>query len=378
MLFEVAPSQLEGFLASKTIAGLNVTIPYKQAVIPFCTRLSPEAEAIGAVNTMVQEEDGTYTGYNTDYLGMHFLLQQADITLANKKVIILGSGGTYKTAHYVAQQEGAKEIVCISRAGENNYENLHLHQDADILINTTPVGMFPHLQNMPLSLKAFPQCSGVIDVIYNPLRTRLVLEAKRIGIPAIGGLGMLAEQAVQAANLFTKEVLPPSTTSHILKELIQQTENIVLVGMPGSGKTTLGKQVAEKANRTFVDVDDMIFQAEGKTAEELIVSKGEEYFRSCETNAILELAKQTGLVIATGGGAVLRSENTIALKQNGRVYYIKRGLTSLATAGRPLSANLTALFEKRDPIYKQVADVEIENNNTLADAAKAIWEDFAT
>ena len=377
-LFQVEPEDLTEFLNNEALEGLNVTIPYKKDVIAFCESLSKEAKEIGAVNTMKRMQDGGWAGYNTDYSGFLYLLKQADISLKDKKVAILGSGGTSLTVTYAAKKQGAKEIVCISRTGESNYGNLYLHKDAQIVVNTTPVGMYPQTEESAVSLTEFPLCEGVIDVIYNPLRTRLVLQAEAKGIPAVGGLGMLAEQAVQAAALFTGEEPQHNTAKGVLKKLQQSTENIVLVGMPGSGKTSVGRQLARELSRPFIDIDQVIFEEEGSTAEELINTKGEPYFRECERKAIQKIAAQTRLVVATGGGAVLAEGNRIALKQNGRLYYINRKTESLATQGRPLSVNTEKLYIERHPIYTQTADAIIDNNKSMQIAVQAILKEFTT
>jgi Shikimate 5-dehydrogenase len=375
-LFQVEPEDLGSFLIKEELAGLNVTIPYKKEVIKYCETLSEAAVEIGAVNTMVRQQNGAWAGYNTDHAGFLYLLEQAKITLKNKKVLIFGSGGTFLTASYAARKEGASEIVCISRTGENNYENLHLHKDAQILINTTPVGMFPHIDKEVASINEFPLCEGVIDVIYNPLRTRLVLQAKEKGIPAIGGLGMLVKQAVQAYSLFMGEGLPKETTREILKELYKQKENIVLTGMPGCGKTAIGKLLAESMQREFIDTDEMIFKETGRTAEELINTEGEHYFRQYEKEIVKKVSVQTGIVIATGGGAVLDEENVTTLKQNGRVYFIERDIEKLAVLGRPLSKNIQQLYIERCEIYQETADVKIENNSEIQQTVQYILKEI--
>ena len=375
-IFEVEPEEIESFLAKEELAGLNVTIPYKKEVIKYCEILSEEAAEIGAINTMVRLQNGAWAGHNTDYAGFLYLLEQAKITLKSKKVLIFGSGGTFLTANYTAKKEGASEIVCISRTGENNYENLHLHKNAQILINTTPVGMFPDIDKAIVLLDDFTLCEGVVDVIYNPLRTRLIMQAREKEIPAAGGIAMLAEQAVQAYKLFLNETLPKETTEKILNNLYKQKKNIVLTGMPGCGKTVMGKLLAEKTGRNFIDTDEMILKETGKTAEELINTKGEQYFRQCEKEAVKKASTQTSIVIATGGGTVLSEENVTALKQNGRIYYIEREAEKLAVVGRPLSKNIKQLYVERRETYNKTADVKIKNNRELQQAVQDILKEL--
>lgn len=377
-LYPLPEGELASFLSQPDLGGVNVTIPYKKAVIPLCDQLSPIAQRIGSVNTLVRRADGTLWGHNTDYGGFLALCDRVSIHFAGKKVLILGSGGTSATARQAALDRGAGQVVIISRRGEDNYQNLSRHSDCQILVNTTPVGMFPEIGQAPLSLDWFAHLEGVIDVIYNPLRTRLVLEAQRRGIPAAGGLAMLVAQAREAAACFCGHPVGEEAAEKALHTIGRQVENIVLVGMPGCGKSSIGAALARLSGRRLIDTDREIERSTGQPVPQIFAQQGEAAFRALERQAIAQAAGQSGVVIATGGGSVLDAQNRLALRQNGRVYFIWRPLEQLPIAGRPVSMGtpVQQLYAQRLPLYQEVADWRVDNLSTIEEAAKTIWEEF--
>lgn len=378
-LYSLAPDALAAFLKGN-YRGLNVTIPYKKAVIPFCDTLSETARAIGSVNTLVRGEDGRLHGYNTDSAGFLYLAARAGISFAGKKVLILGTGGTALTVEYSVRRAGARETITVSRSGPVHYGNVYKQAgDCEIIVNTTPCGMYPENGGSLLELSRFPGCCGVLDVIYNPLRTRLILDAQRLGIPCSGGLPMLVAQAVEAARLFTEEAIPQETTETVLRELLSETENVVLIGMPGSGKTVIGQAVADLLGRELLDTDTAVSDAAGMPIPKIFERFGEAEFRRLEREACAACGKLSGKVISTGGGAVLFPENVATLRQNGRIFLLERELSRLATDGRPLSkggAALKTLAKERLPFYRAASDKTICNNASVSAAALAIKEDF--
>ncbi len=378
-LYELAPGELESFLRSPALGAVNVTIPYKREVFRFCDVVEEAAGEIGAINTVVNR-GGRLWGYNTDRLGFTCAVNRAGLDFRDKKVVILGSGGTSHTATAAAKALGAREIVIVSRSGENNYDNLSRHADAGILVNTTPVGMYPNCPACPVDLDLFPHLTGVMDVVYNPLRTGLLMEAEKRGIPHAGGLAMLVAQAKAAEELFFGKKLDDALVEKITARLGRRAENIVLIGMPGSGKTTVGKFTAARSGRELVDVDKLITARTGLRPGDIITRDGEEAFRRLETQILSEVCRTGGRIITTGGGCVTREENYPLLHQSGRIYRIDRELSQLSTRGRPLSAGgikgLERLFETRDPLYRRFADVTVKNDGTLDEAADKIWRDF--
>ena len=377
-LFEVEPEALDAFMKSDAFDALNVTIPYKKAVIPYCAELSASARGIGSVNTLVRRADGTLFGDNTDAAGFSAMLERLNISCAGKKALVLGSGGASLTVQHVLRAAGADPVIVVSRSGGDNYENLDRHADARILVNTTPVGMFPHCSEAPLSLVHFPKLEAVLDVIYNPARTRLLQDAQARGIPCLGGLTMLVEQARAASERFTGSTIPAARADAVLSMLQKETQNIVLVGMPGCGKTTIGHLLADKTGRRFVDTDDCIVEKLGCSIPEFFAAHDEAEFRAVEAQAIAEAGMQSGLVIATGGGCVTREENYPSLRQNGAIFFLMRDLSLLPIAGRPLSQRNSpeALYEARLPLYRRFADCEIENAGAPEDAAAQILEAY--
>ena len=377
-LYEIPPERLETFLKENKIGGLNVTIPYKKAVIPFCASLDPYAAAIGSVNTLVTDNEGKLHGYNTDAIGLSYIARRSGISFRNAKVIILGSGGTSLTAQAVAKSEGAREIIVISRNGENHYKNLTLHADADIMINTTPVGMYPHNGECLVDLKVFPALRGVLDVIYNPARTALLMQAEGLGIPHSDGLPMLVAQAVAAEERFFDQEIADSETERISAMLRRDMTNIVLIGMPGSGKTTIGEALAAKTGREMIDIDTEIVKSAGCSIPEIFTRTGEKEFRKLESEEVRKAGKETGKIIMTGGGVVTRNENYAPLHQNGRIYELGRDLSKLPVDGRPISQKTSAeeLYQKRAPLYKAFRDVVIDNDGSIEDTVETIWRDF--
>ena len=372
------PDEVASFIKTSDFTGLNVTIPYKQTVIPMLDEISPEAEKIGSVNTIVRR-DGKLFGYNTDYAGFSYLANHTGISFNSRKVIILGTGGTSRTARAVAADNGASEIVITSRTGPVNYENVYEYQDAEIIINTTPVGMYPKIDGQIIDLSRFPKLCGVLDVVYNPLKTNLILQAQSLGINASGGLPMLVQQAVVAAELFTGVKIDSEISLTVLKELYTSLQNIIFIGMPGAGKTTVGKAVALKMNRKFVDIDAAIESAENKKIPEIFADGGETHFRALEKACIADTAKDTGIVIATGGGAVLNPENIHTLRRNGRIYYLDRPLELLPTDGRPLSKDAAAvkrLYDERHTLYTKHCNKTISCDKPVDEIVPEIMEDF--
>lgn len=377
-LFELEPEALGDFLRREDVGGLNVTIPYKRDVMKYCGALDPAAEAIGSVNTLVRRE-GKLWGYNTDIDGFLYMLRRAGISLKGKKVAVLGSGGASLTAQAAAGMEGAREVVVVSRSGPDNYETLpERHGDAEVLINTTPVGMWPHMDGTPLDLRRLPGLTDVADVIYNPGRTDLLLQAEALGLRHAGGLPMLVHQAKRAEELFFEKTIPDEETEAITARLWREMTNLVLVGMPGSGKTTVGKLLAERSGKSFVDLDEEIARRAGMSIPEMFASQGEGPFRQLEHEVLTEACAKSGQIIATGGGAVLREENRSAMRRTGRVYRLRRRLEDLPTEGRPLSqaGRLEEMERLRDPLYAAAADREIWNVISPAEIAGEIWRDF--
>ena len=356
-LKELTPEELPAFMAARSFRGINVTIPYKQAVIPFLDEIDETARAIGAVNTVVNRNGKLY-GFNTDLDGLTRLIRRIGMDLSGKKVLIPGTGGTSRTAAFAAEKLGAREIRKISRTGRDGsltYEEaLRDHADAEIILNTTPCGMYPEPDAQPLPLEPFHRLEGVADVIYNPLRTRLVLDARSRGIPAEGGLYMLVAQAVRASEHFLDTVYPDGLTDRIYEQILRQKENIVLIGMPGSGKSAVGRILAEKTGRSLADTDQLITEKAGKPIPDIFRENGEPAFRDLETEIIRALSKQGGQIISTGGGAVLRPENVTALRQNGRLFWLDRDPEALVpTDDRPLAdtaEKMKQLYRVREPV----------------------------
>lgn len=377
-LFEVEPQDLEAFLKKREFGGINVTIPYKRDVLPYLSGISDNAKRIGAVNTIIVKEDGGLYGDNTDYDGFLCLVQKSGFQVKGKKALVLGTGGASLPISAVLSDLGAREVVFISRSGENNYQNLSRHADADLIVNTTPVGMYPNNLKAPLSLSEFPNLSGVLDIVYNPQKTKLILDAERLGIPAYSGLLMLVAQGKRAAELFLGHDIPDSETDRIFKKLSTEMQNIVLVGMPGCGKTTVGKALAEQLNRPFFDADEEILKRTGKSAEAWIEACGEAVFRQKETEVLESLCKQSGTVIATGGGAVTVPENADILRQNSIVFFINRDVSVLPVEGRPLSkaTALSEMYEVRLPLYRGVCDYEIAADGSVEAVVRRILEEL--
>lgn len=363
ILFEKQPEELEDFLKNGDFTGLNVTIPYKKSVIPFLNQLSPTAARLGAVNTIVRRRDGSLIGHNSDYFGFQSMIEKSGLLPAEKKVLVLGSGGASNTAVAVLEELGA-QVVVISRSGENNYTNLHLHADAAIIVNATPVGMYPGVGISPVDLTIFPQLEGVLDIVYNPARTQLLLDAQRRGLVTMNGLWMLVAQAKESAEWFSGSTISDDQITAIHRELKTQMENIILIGMPGSGKSTVGQILAQKLSRRFVDADVAIVEKAGMSIPDLFMQQGEDGFRALETQVLAELGKQSGLIIATGGGCVTREANYNSLHQNGTIFCLNRDLSRLPTDGRPLSQSgkLEEMYRIRKPLYDRFADYHIDNN----------------
>ena len=376
-LLPTPPEAVEDLFARRAFQGLNVTIPYKRTVMPLCDEIDPRAAAIGAVNTVVNR-NGRLTGYNTDIDGFLYMARRAGVDMAGKKVVILGSGGTSRTTRAAAGELGAREIVTVSRHGEDNYQNLSRHADAQVLVNTTPVGMYPNWGQSPVSLESFPALEGVLDVVYNPLRTALLLQAEERGLPRSCGLPMLVAQAKRAAELFTGQNIDDSRAEAVLHGLRGQLTSIVLIGMPGCGKTTVGRALAGKLGRTFVDLDEEIVRRAGTSIPEIFAREGEAGFRERESALVREFGERTGLVVSTGGGVVTRRENYIPLKQNGLLLHLRRDPASLPTDGRPLSQATAPeeLWRRRAPLYAAFADGEIDNNGTLAGTLEQIEKEM--
>lgn len=380
-LYAVTPEELKNLMTGRAFRGLNVTIPYKKDVLPYLDEISDEVHEVGSANTLVMGKDGKLRGYNTDLAGFLSMADRAGITLTDKKVVILGSGGTSLTAQAAARRREAREIIVVSRSGEINYEKLYAeHTDAEVIVNTTPVGMYPKNGESPIDLSAFPKCEGVLDVIYNPFHTALLQQAEERGIPSENGLWMLVAQAKFAAEHFTGEVIDDAKIAEVYGKMRAEMSNLILTGMPGCGKSTIGQELAAKLNREFVDMDEIIVRLAGKSIPEIFADDGEEAFRAIETEAARECGKEKSLVIATGGGAVTREATMKALEQNGEILFIDRPVDMLATGGRPLSQGgidkLRAMHEKRLPLYIKYAARCIDNSGDLNKAVKAAAEGF--
>ncbi|MDR0813953.1 MAG: hypothetical protein LBO63_08190 [Oscillospiraceae bacterium] len=368
----------DSLLSSRDFAGLNVTNPYKTRVLRFLDSVSLEAEKIGCVNTVVREKDGTLSGHNTDFAGFLYMLRRAGIDPAGKKTLILGSGATSKTARAALSSLGAGELVNISRSGEDNYGNLSRHSDAQIIVNTTPVGTHPNCRDRLIDLADFPKLAGVADVVYNPLKTALTLQAEELAVPHTSGLPMLVAQAAYAGELFTDGKLPDGKIEQVLAELTRSLKNIVLVGMPGSGKSTVGRLISDISGRAFFDTDDEVVKAAGTAIPEIFAKQGEKVFRDIEAEVTEKRLLQNGLVVSTGGGAVLRRENIDAMRRNGFVVWLTRKTSQLATNGRPLSSDAVALdkmLAERGAYYERASDAAVQNINA-EDSAREIWRLF--
>ncbi len=376
-LFEVAPENLEKFLTDKNFKGINVTIPYKKAVIPYLDYISPEAEKIGAVNTVVVR-DGKLYGYNTDYFGFKYMIEKSGITVQGKKALVLGSGGASATVQVVLRDLGACEVFVVSRNGDVNYTNIYEHTDTEIIVNTTPVGMYPDNMNTPVDISSFPKLCGVLDVVYNPLKTRIVMEAEKTGVPALAGLSMLVAQAKKAHEIFFDTVVETGICDKIEKSIRLQMCNIVLIGMAGCGKSTVGKKLSELLKKDFIDTDEMIVNAENKSIPQIFEESGERFFRTCENVAVNLAGREKNCVIATGGGVVTRIENYMPLNQNGIIVFINRDAEKLPTNGRPLSQmhGVRELYGKRMPLYRQFAHIEVDGNGTVDETAKNIVKEI--
>ena len=382
-LKELKREELPEFFRNKDFKAINVTIPYKQDVIEFLDWISDEAKSINAVNTIVNK-DGKLYGFNTDFYGLKALIKRENVSLKDKKVAVLGSGGTSNTAFAVANYLDALTVLKVSRNEKDGYitydELYEKYSDCEIIINTTPCGMFPKIGVSAVDLEKLPKVEAIFDAVYNPLNSKLILDAKAKNITAVGGLYMLVSQAAYAVEKFIEAPVDNNRVEEIFKNLYKQKMNIALIGMPASGKTSVGKVLSEKLQKTFVDSDDEIVKAENKKIPEIFEGFGEDYFRNIEKNVIKELSMLNSQVVSTGGGAILNSENIENLKANSRIYFLDRPLDMLiTTSDRPLSSNRADLekrYKERYELYKSAADVIIDGGKTVEEVAKIIEEDF--
>ena len=362
-LIEIPEEKLKDVVNSPEYDGFNVTIPYKRSVITLCDEVSSEALRIGAVNTIVKE-NGLKKGYNTDYFGFCYMLKRNNIELKGKKCMVLGNGGASAMVQTVMRDQGASEIVVVSRHGEDNYDNLDRHFDSEIIVNATPVGMYPNNGVSLVNVDDFPNLSGAVDLIYNPNKTKFILDATTRGIPACGGLSMLVAQAEKSSELFQHRVIDDEEIDAAIYDIRSDLLNVVLIGMPGAGKTFLGRRIAEREHRKFIDLDDLIVEREGMSIPEIFRTKGEDYFRNVETEVLRETCKMSGVVIACGGGIVKRKQNYNLAKQNSRIIWVKRDLDKLDTEGRPISQtkSVEEIYEARKDLYEAWSDYFIDNN----------------
>lgn len=376
-LYELEPSRLAEFLRSGELDAFNVTIPYKRDVIPYLDFISDEAAAIGSVNTVVKDKDGKLHGYNTDYFGFDYMIEISGIDVSGKKAVVFGKGGASLTVCTVLRDRGIGEIVLFG-SKDNTPENIAKHSDAEIIVNATPVGMYPNNEKSPADLASFPACVGVLDLIFNPARTALLLDAEARGIPYVNGLPMLVAQAAKAFEFFTGDSFEADCIERITSVIRQKTNNVILIGMPGCGKTTVGKMIADKLCREFFDADVEFEKMHGISPAKCIEQMGEDKFRELENLTLSALGKKSGIVLATGGGAVTREFNYSPLHQNGIIFFIERALENLARDGRPLSAKTTPeeMYAKRISAYKRFADVTIYSNEIVEDTANAIISEF--
>lgn len=383
-LFELEPEKIPAFLERKDLRGINVTIPYKRAVMPYLDEISPFARAVGGVNTIVFQKDGHRIGYNTDVAGFLYMARRLGADVRGAKALVFGSGGGGAAARYALLSLGARTVEIISRGGENNYENLNRHEDAEILVNATPVGMFPNPDGAVVDPARFPRAKVAMDLIYNPCRTDFLLRASEAGLACTNGLSMLVSQAKAAERLFFGETDAEEADGNdpeierVIREMAIQTASVALIGMPGAGKSAIGKALGEITGREVLETDEMVRKFAGKSAERIIREEGESAFREWEARAIKEATLTRGAIIVTGGGAVLREENRKALRRAARVYRIQREISLLSRDGRPLSegANLEKLALAREPFYASAADAQIVNQSTVYSAANEIWRDF--
>ncbi len=375
-LLEVAEKDLAKFIKENPFDGFNVTIPYKRAVMPYLDCVSEEAERIGAVNTVVKK-DGKLFGYNTDAAGFEYAVKRKGVSLKDKNVLVLGSGGAAAVARFVAQKTGARRVDTVSRGGKINYENCYDLKDAEIIINATPVGTFPDISETPIFPEKFPAVKFVMDMTYNPFNTELLRRAKEAGAKTSSGLSMLVKQAIESERLWGFNA-DDNACEDAAFNIYKQKSNLILIGMPSSGKSSLGKILAEKLGKTFVDTDDEIVKKTGLSPEKIILTRGESSLRDVESKVIEDLSLSFGCVIATGGGAVLRPENSNLLSKNGVICYIKRDISLLSTKGRPLSkvAGTERLFEERRPLYEKYCDFSAENDGDIKDTAKEIIKKY--
>ena len=371
VLKEIAPDALGDFLRARDFAGLNVTIPYKQAVIPYVDALTDTAREVGAVNTLYFDASGALWGDNTDVYGFCTMLEGIDVR--GKKALVLGSGGTSHTACYALRALGAGDCIVVSRRGAVNYENVYsLHADAEVIVNATPVGMFPNNGARPIDIRRFPRLCAVADVIYNPARTALLQDADALGIPRAGGLSMLVAQAARSVERFSGRALGEEAWRGALRQVAASLRGVALVGMPGCGKSTIAQAVAQELGRACVDLDAEIEREAGKSIPEIFAQDGEEAFRAAETRAARQFSQENA-VLATGGGCVLRAENAQALRANSLVVWLKRAIDQLPREGRPLSVgNLYEMEQKRAPYYLAASDVQIENQGSVEEVAAAV------
>lgn len=375
-LYEKTPDEVEDFIKNGHWNGLNVTIPYKKTVLPMCSELSGRAQKIGSVNTIIKRPDGSIFGDNTDAYGFECLVKKLGVELKNRKAIVLGSGGACAAVCAVLGEIGVSQLTVISRHGEDNYQNLSRHRDAEVIVNATPLGMYPNNGKAAVDLRAFPKCKAVFDLVYNPARTALIMQAEKLNIPCIGGLYMLVSQAKGSSQQFSGIEIEEGLAESITSELSLSMENLVLIGMPGCGKSTIGAELSKLTGRKLYDSDDLIEEKAGMSIPEIFTRFGEEHFRKLETEVLSELGKLSGAVIATGGGAVTREENYPLLHQNSRIVWIKRDLSLLPTDGRPISMtkSVPQLYSQREKLYSSFSDYAVENDKSPYETANSVLE----